>query len=136
MEEINTLANTPEKRNIGETIWFIEPYSGCIHEGKIEEFLKTEVHGITNDCAWIKASHFGSTGRLFDLIFLTEEDARKFIQQEEDNLSQTYRKQISNVEDLVRFMYDHTVSCGEDTDWTARKIVKEKAMEFGIKLED
>lgn len=43
---------------------------------------------------------------------------------------------IQTVEDLIRYMYDHTVSCAEEyTDWVAREAVAKRASELlGIDL--
>lgn len=134
METIQTLETNSEKREIGDMVWFIEPFSNRILDGKIEDFLTTETHGMEQRCVRIHCSNFGHTWQLLNRTFLTKEDAIQFLKQKEDDLSQTYLNQISSIEDLVKFMYEHSVASGEETDWIARKVVEEKASEFGIKL--
>lgn len=53
--------------------------------------------------------------------FHTAEELNAYNQQTSDAQVLEYRSSISTVSDLVRFMYDHTVSKAEEyTDWEAR----------------
>lgn len=130
---IKTLENTPEKKKKGETVWFIEPWTKCIYVGIIEE-IKTDG---TKEYAWIHAPHFGNTCRMLSDAFVFEEDAREYKRKKEEKMKNDYRDQIHSIQDLVCFMFDHTVSSAEEyTDWTARAVAIEKAKEFGITLDE
>lgn len=129
---IKTLENTPEKRKIGETVFIIEPWSSQIYEGNIEEIR----HENNRDYIWLKCPNFGNIGRIFDQAFLSEADAREYMQEENEKILNTYRNEIESLSDLVRFMYEHVVATAEEyTDWNARQVAREKAFDFGIELE-
>ena len=69
--------------------------------------------------------------------FVFEEDAREYKRKKEEKMKNDYRNQIHSIQDLVRFMFEHTVSSAEEyTDWTARAVAIEKAKEFGITLDE
>lgn len=132
---VKNLKNTPEKRKIGESIFFIEKYSEEIKEGKITEFSTIKINNKSEGYVNVKVKNFGSTGVLFSYAFITIEDAKEFHKREKEEKLNTYRKQIHSIEDLVKFMYANTVSLAEEyTDWNAREVVEEKAKEFGINL--
>lgn len=63
--------------------------------------------------------------------FHTAEELNAYNQQTSDAQVLEYRASISTVSDLVRFMYDHTVSKAEEyTDWEARAAACDAAKEL------
>ena len=68
------------------------------------------------------------TGR----CMLDKEELLEINKKEESTLIANYKSEILDIESLVRFMFDNTISTGscEYTDWEARQAVKERAKEL------
>ena len=120
---------------VNDNAYFEEPWTDNIIGGKVlavkmtdatpknpsEPYLVIEIEGTRYD----KYSFLASK------CYPTREAAKAAQDAESEKLSDKYRSQIKNAEDLVRFMYCHHVSrCEEYTDWNARAVAKEKAKEF------
>lgn len=70
-----------------------------------------------------------------ELLYLTKEDCKEAIDADIAEIRQGYMSEINSLEDLVKFLFTHTVApCDEYTDWLANEVAKEKAVEFGITL--
>lgn len=126
------LYKNPNPRNdwkAGDTCFFIEPWSGQVHEGTI----------VDNNGAYCKLydkTLSGTTHREYDGIFGTHIDAMTIIQKVNQMRKEQFLSEIKTVEDLVQFMYVHQTS-GEDPDYEAKAAVVIKAKELlGLDLKD
>lgn len=125
---------------IGQKVWFLEPWSQCIHSAKITALGETEV-SVRNPekypYADIEWDDGGNSGCLLKDLYVSREELQKELKKEEEKKIAEIKAKIKNVNDLVAFMYDHCVACVEEyTDWTARRAVKEIAKEIlGLELQ-
>lgn len=121
------------KLEIGTEVWY-ESWDS-LHSGKITEFDdekhpdRVMVEGTRSDhgTQWVKK----------DGCYASKEDLIDAIQEESDRRVNEFLAQIKNVNDLVQFMYDNTVSMTDEyTDWDARKAARMAADNLlGIDLE-
>ena len=124
---------------IGQKVWFLEPWSQCIHSAKITALGETEV-SVRNPekypYADIEWDDGGNSGCLLKDLYVSREALHKELKKEEAKKLAEIKATIKNVNDLVAFMYDHCVACVEEyTDWTARRAVTEIAKEIlGLEL--
>lgn len=125
---------------IGQKVWFLEPWSHCIHSAKITALGKTEVSVRDPEeypYAEIKLDVGGNSRRLLKNLYTSREELQKEIKKAEEKKISEIKAKIKDANDLVAFMYDHCVACAEEyTDWTARRAVKEIAKEMlGLDLD-
>ena len=129
------------KRNlaIGDHIWFnqnwVGPSAGIITAFKRAE--PTTSHGMPVDYAEIHLDNGGTTGALLTNIYASREELLEANRKASAKQIAEYKNQMQDIEGLVRFMFDNTVSLAEEyTDWDARDAVKERAKELlGIDLD-
>lgn len=117
---------------VGDTVYFIDWDDTCT-QGIITSLF---CHCMS-DYASVKDSIAGGI-RQFPLsrLYFTQDECLKIIQYNSMQIQNEYRKQIKSLDDLIRFMYEHNFQ-GEDTDYDAKAVVKEKAKAFlEINLED
>lgn len=116
-----------EKFKTNEKVFFFTAYVDY-NEGIVKGFLHNNVEyleiqgtGDTKGTMCVKADNcFHSKKELFAYLQLTF-----------DNACQKYRNEITDVDSLVTFMYNHVVAPAEEyTDWEARHAVKEAAKEL------
>lgn len=129
-----------ENPKIGQKVWFLEPWSRCIHSAKITALGETEVSVRDQEkypCAEIKWDDGGNSRRLLKNLYTSREELQKELKKEEEKKIAEIKAKIKDANDLVAFMYDHCVACAEEyTDWTARRAVREIAKEMlGLELE-
>lgn len=129
-----------ENPKIGQKVWFLEPWSRCIHSAKITALGETEVSVKDPEkypCAEIKWDDGGNSRRLLKNLYTSREELQKELKKEEEKKIAEIKAKIKDANDLVAFMYDHCVACAEEyTDWTARRAVREIAKEMlGLELE-
>lgn len=121
------------KLEIGTEVWY-EAWDS-LHSGKITEF-DDEKHP---DRVMVKGtrSDHGTQWVEKDSCYASKEDLIDAIQEESDRRVNEFLAQIKNVNDLVQFMYDNTVSMTDEyTDWDARKAARMAADNLlGIDLE-
>lgn len=124
---------------VGSTVWFEEPWSGLIQQGQVES-LKIDPYNEEEVIYTIKMNTFsrGSICKRSCDCFDSYNSCKKFIEDREEKRVNELKENIVTVEDLLRFMFNHTVARSEEyTDWTARQAAKESAYEIlGIDLED
>lgn len=123
-----------ENPKIGQHVWFYEIWS----ERPVGATIM-ELNVIPADKAYPKERPFanlrldegGSNSILLSELFSTKEKLMKDKQEKEIKRIAEIKESIKTTEDLVKFMYNHTVSSAEEyTDWTARRAVKEIAKEM------
>lgn len=125
---------------IGQKVWFLEPWSHCIHSAKITALGETEVSVRDPEkypYAEIKWDDGGNSSRLLKNLYTSREELQKELKKTEEKKISEIKAKIKNANDLVVFMYDNCVACAEEyTDWTARRAVKEIAKEMlGLDLD-
>ena len=119
---------------IGQKVWFLEPWSQCIHSATITAL--GEIEASTRDTkkstyAAIEWDNGGNSGRLLRDLYSSQEELQKEIQKAEEKRIRKIKYEIRDVNDLVMFMYNYCVASAEEyTDWTARRAVKEIAKEM------
>lgn len=120
----------------GDKCWYIEGWSNIPVRAKISE-IKTHEAGFLYAVLKGIDGNYGTTGRPFDNLFLTRDDAIEAIQEYEETRTEKLENEIQTIEDLVRFAYNNHVSCCEEyTDWEARKAYANRAKALlGIDLE-
>ena len=126
--------------NIGDHVWFNQPWVGP-SAGIITAFERAEPttsHGIPVDYTKIQLDNGGTTGALLTNIYASREELLEANRKASAKQIAYCKKQMPDIEGLVRFMFDNAVSpdAGEYTDWDARQAVKERAKELlGIDLD-
>ncbi len=126
---------------IGQKVWFLEPWSNCIHSAKIIALGETEASARdpkTYPYAEIKWDDGGNSNRLLRDLYSSREELQAELKKAEEKKIDEIKSKIKDVNDLVAFMYDHCVASAEEyTDWIARRAVKEIAKEMlGLELQD
>lgn len=118
---------------VGDVVWIWERWSERPVSGIIEKIYSTDsklLAELGGEC--------GVARRFLDDLFQTKEDLLEFRKEKDKRLVLKYKDQINSIEDLIRFMYDETISTGacEYTDYCTRTAAREKAKELlGIELE-
>lgn len=116
---------------IGQEIWYEDTY-GNIQSGEVTGFHEgTDYVKIRGT----RSSH-GSQGVKVTHCYPTKDELLTGMRVKSQKRTSAFCEEIKIVNDLVRFMYDHTVSCAEEyTDWDARKAAAIRAKELlGIDL--
>lgn len=123
-----------EDIKIGQFVYVIQKITGITFRWKVLGFVKCGYEdGVELEAA--DYSIYGATKEPLSRLYPTRDAAREAQDAERAVLKAKYREEIHSVEDLVRFMFDHTVSvCEEYTEYEAREVAIEKATEFGINL--
>lgn len=130
----NKAANLP--------VWYIETWSDRIVRANVQNIKISngveyaELRGMGGDPDSL-VDFTGTQGRQFEELFSTRVALEKHIADENAARAAEIRAQIQTKEDMIRFMFNHTVSCAEEyTDWFARETVKQIALEkWGTRLE-
>lgn len=130
----NKAANLP--------VWYIEPWADRIVRAKVQaikvsgDLEYAELRGMGGDPDSLM-DFVGTEGREFEKLFPTREALEKHIADENAAREAEIREQIQTKDDMIQFMFDHTVSCCEEyTDWFARDVVRKIAKEkWGLVLE-
>lgn len=115
---------TKTEIRINGTVWFFDPY-GNLFCGKVTEIVGEYVR--------VKGTgdSFGTMGAKTADCYATKQECIRAKQEADKAEVEAYKAQITDVRELVRFMYDNTVSCAEEyTDWNARKAARERAREL------
>lgn len=127
------------KFKIGDHVWFDQTWVG-LTGGTITDIEEFENPRTKEMLIWarIHADDGGDTGAKIDRIWATKEEGRNAMKAESDAAIKKYKDSIKDVNDLVRFMYDNTVSSAEEyTNWEARRAVRERTKELlGVDLGD
>lgn len=128
--------NTQNNRNlaIGDHVWFNMPYAGP-SVGTIIAFIDKDIE---KEYAKIHIDRGGTTIAPLTSIYTSSEALFEANKKASDERIARYKTKMPDVEGLVRFMFDNTVSSGaeEYTDWDARQAVSERAKELlGIDLD-
>lgn len=117
---------------VGMEVWYEDTY-GTVRSGKVTKFYDehpdyVEVKG-TRD-------NYGTQGVKICECYRTKKQLLAGMAAKSDRRFHKFCDQMKTVEDLVRFMYDTTVSCAEEyTDWDARRAAAARAKELlGIDL--
>ncbi len=125
MERFNNFA-------IGEHIWFNQAWVGP-SGGTILGFNPIiDSNGKHATSIKIHLDDGGVTESLLKNIYHTKEELLEINKKEESILIANYKSEILDIESLVRFMFNNTISTGscEYTDWEARQAAKERAKEL------
>lgn len=116
---------------IGQKVWFLEPWSHCIHSAKITAIGETEVSvrdPEKHPYAEVKWDDGGNSSHLLKNLYTSREELQNEIKKAEEKRIAEIKDSIKDVNDLVTFMYNHCVASAEEyTDLTARRAVKEIA---------
>lgn len=118
----------------GTIVYFCTPYCDY-NEGVVlnsifvQDTPYVEVQGI-NDT-------YGKCHVPIDRCFRTAEELLAFVHETADAIYNKYRKEITDVNSLLKFMYTHNVTPAEEyTDWEARRAAKDATKDLlGIELE-
>ena len=127
--------------NIGDTVWFEEHWSECLTSGVVKNVGMTEItekNPVALPYATIK-SNYVEYDILFENLYPTKDVLLQAIKKESDKRVAEIKAKIHDVNELIAFMYDATISTGSEeyTDWDARRAVKEIAKELlNIDLSD
>jgi len=133
--------NTQSNRNlsVGDHVWFNQNWVGP-SAGTITAFKQTKAarRKESADYAEIHLDNGGTTGTLLTNIYTSKEALLEANKKASSKRIADYKAKIPDIEGLVRFMFDNTISAGaeEYTDWDARQAVSERAKELlGIDLD-
>ena len=117
----------------GMTIYFYRDLDSYIIKGKVKDSSITKT-GSIKFVNWeaimddggkeIKALGGTSSVRL-DKAFLTAKEANDTQKAEVEKHKNELRKEITDVESLLKFPFEHCVSSSEYTDWQARAVYEE-----------
>ena len=126
---------------VEDTVWFKENWSECLTSGVVKSVGMTEIterNPVAVPYATIK-SNFADYDILFENLYPTKDALKQAMKKESDERVAAIKAKIHDVNELIAFMYDATISSGaeEYTDWDARRAVKEIAKELlNIDLND
>lgn len=115
------------------TVWFFDHYDN-FRSGKIIKITKVK----NETYYFIENETFHTTYYVSPKdCYFTADDCLNAHKKKYDDTVNEYIRNIKTIEDLVLFMFTHTVSYAEEyTDYAAREAAIKKATEFGITLED
>ena len=114
-----------------DTVWFFDSYDN-LHTGKAANRFEND--GISY--IRVELSPFGVYLVKEKDCYPDKDTCLKAKKDQEEARIERFMAEIHTKEDLIAFMYNHTVSPAEEyTDWTAREAVRRKAALFGIILE-
>lgn len=128
-----------EECQIGKNVWFEERWSQSQCNGTICD-LPEKAYSNKKDkkayFVYVLTPLYGKMAVLVENLYPSAEALAQAKEKEQNDYIASLNEQIQTIEDLVQFMYSHTVSCAEEyTDWDARAAVKEIALKkFGIQL--
>ncbi len=117
----------------GMTIYFYRDLDSCIIKGKVKDSSITKAGSIRfinweavidNEGKEIRALGGTSSVRL-DKAFLTAKEAYDDQEAEVEKYKDELRKEITDVESLLKFPLEHSVSSSDYTDWQAREVYEE-----------
>lgn len=124
---------------IGQKVWFKETWSGFVHSAKITAFGETEVSARnTKKYQYAKLTwDGGNSSCLLKDLYASRKELIFALKKESENKINKIKLNIHDVNDLIKFMYNHCIAPAEEyTDWDARQAVKEIAKEMlGLELE-
>ena len=129
--------------NIGDKAYFEETWSENIIGGKVLEIKQTESKNGAAPQDYlviqIEGSKYDKRNALVEKCHPSREAAKAAQDAENNAIKDKYRSEINSVQELVQFMYNHTIAtgAGEYTNWNGREVAREKAKELlGVDLED
>lgn len=117
----------------GMTIYFYRDLDSCIIKGKVKDSSITKAGSIRfvnweaiidNEGKEIRALGGISSVRL-DKAFLTAKEAYDTQKAEVEKCKDEFRKEITDVESLLKFPLEYSVSYSDYTDWQARAVYEE-----------
>lgn len=109
---------------IGDEVWYFGPYDALRHgiitdmQGKYVKIKDETVVG----------------GTILENCYATKEECCKAENEKNEARKAKYRESIKTIKQLVRFLWQHDIH-SEFPDYEAREVAKEKAREFGIRLD-
>ena len=122
---------------VGETtVWVQEHWSGAIESGTVTEILYTKPNErypepIPYVNIKLNRPAIGSRDCSLKDAFTSKEEIVAYLNQKTEKYKADIKAQIHSVTDLVKFMYDNTVSSADEyTDWDARSAVREIAKDM------
>lgn len=122
-----------EDLHVNDNAYYINTVTDTIQRCTIKELHNRE----NIKFAKIRDTDLGGTINVkTENIFLTEKDAKDEMQKRNQAELQAYKAEIQSVDDLVNFMFNHHVACGDYTDWNARLAANIRAKELGIKIKE
>lgn len=117
----------------GDYVYFIDRYDNNL-EGTVKDIFNFP-NCPTHNNYYIISTRYGSVTVIEENIFKTEKERSDELIKRHNIQVKGYCDAIKDYEDLIVFMFNHTVSFAEEyTDWEAREAVRIKAKEFGIEL--
>jgi len=116
-------------------------------EFKINDVVYYESHWVDNQIQKAKILSFqderqvrtkglnfaGTEGALISDLYRSEKECLDAAIARHEKAKQDYCDEITTVNDLVTFMFNHCIT-GDDYEYDAREVVVKKAEEFGINL--
>ena len=120
--------------SIGDTVYFIEKWTGNVLRGKVSKIYDD---GVSATCEWIVDAEgnsidesFGTSGARFEDLYATAQEA--FDGKNRKHLEQVskYCDGIIDVESLLKFALNHCLNGAEYTDDEAREAYIRKAKEL------
>lgn len=119
-------------------VWVLGMWSAMPLKARIVRISEDSQAGGCAEVEYIYDGKYGTNGFrsvLFDYIYESKEDMIKAMYETVQQKGSEIRASIHTKEDCIRFLFQHNVSCTEETDWTARRAVQEIARErWGMEL--
>lgn len=117
----------------GMTIYFYRDLDSCIIKGKVKDSSITKTGSIRFvnwesiiDKEGKEIDALGGTSCVrLDKAFLTAKEAYDDQEAEVEKYKDGFRKEITNVESLLKFPLEYCISSSEYTDWQARAVYEE-----------
>lgn len=120
------------KFNVGDKVWFESTWSGVV-SGVITEIRSEKDRKTDKPVLWVmvESDELGNTGARLENCYASEDECLAAAEAESKALIKSYKESIKDINDLVSFMYNNTVSTAEEyTNWEARTAVKERVKEL------
>ena len=121
----------------GMTIYFYRDLDSYVIKGKVKD---SSIRDMGNNIKFIKKVDWemnvdsegkkvrtlgGTSGVRLDKAFLTAKDANDVQKAEVEKCKSEFRKEITDIESLLRFPLEHCLNGDEYTDWQARAVYEE-----------
>lgn len=120
-----------KKFNIGDTVYFIQKWTGIIEHGTITKIQTIQHCGESINVATIKTNLGSSQNINMENLYPSYDTAIAARDNKREAIKNQYRAEITDINSLVEFLCTHNVAHAEEyTDWEARAVAQEKIKEL------
>ena len=116
-----------------EPVYLINEYTGLLESFFIEGYEYDDHYRVYANLKGTGNTH-GSCCEYVDLLHTSKQECLESQEVKEEKLLEQYRGEVNSLEELVSFMYIGDFRSDSVDSMVRRRVIKEKAREFGISL--